>query len=136
MATPIIQIAKQRITRQKKLPNTTIDLHTAQALNKNGKLNFNANQRQTIIIVTRKLHGQRPISRILQQNGNNARAKLENQTAIVPYGNASQPQTQGKIINTMTSKKQDTLNLLRLMTGLPKHGTRWARAQNPTPERA
>jgi hypothetical protein len=45
-------------------------------------------------------------------------------------------ETHGKTTNTMISQEQNKQNLLRIMTGLPKHGTRWARAQNPTPERA
>jgi hypothetical protein len=49
---------------------------------------------------------------------------------------AQQQETHGNNQNTMINQPENNKDLLRIRTGLPKHGTRWARAQNPTPERA
>jgi hypothetical protein len=48
-------------------------------------------------------------------------------------------ETQGKATNAMMNQQQnleDKQKLLRITTGLPKRGTRWARAKNPPTERA
>jgi hypothetical protein len=57
--------------------------------------------------------------------------KTENTQNMQP-----EPTTQGKTSESMNNQQKDTQNLLRITTGLPKHGTRWARAQNPSTERA
>ena len=43
-----------------------------------------------------------------------------------------QPKTQGKTTNPIINEQKTETKLLSLKTGLPKHGTRWARAQYPT----
>jgi len=38
------------------------------------------------------------------------------------------PETQGKTTKDTINQQQNTQKLLRIKTGLPKHGTQWARA--------
>jgi len=50
--------------------------------------------------------------------------------------NEDNTETQGKTTNPMTNEPKTEQRLERIVTGLPKHGTQWARAQHPTTERA
>ena len=44
----------------------------------------------------------------------------------------NEPDSKDTKNNKQTTKPKLLKNLLRPLTGLPNHGTRWARAKNPT----